>query len=476
MKLRTRQTLISMCIILLVMSAFLYTYVGRETNRLLDGARSAGAWQLSAFAEHVAAVEHAAAPDAVADRVTRQSLVQFTFSSYAHLMQGADRAFSLAAGGRYLYNLSRLDPMRRLPMGENAVSGSRMLREEGQLMLISGLRLRVLELPVTLYLTQDVSTVEEQIRGLTRTAQAALLGSLLVCALLLPLLIRRSLAPLEQLSAVADRIAGGGYALRSGIVTQDEVGALSRSFDRMADTVEEKIRSLEETNRGQQLLIGALTHELKTPMTAIIGFSDSLLTMPLDQERRSEALQQIHEAALRTERLSQKMMQLIALAHEDRLDKRPMQVETLLEKAAAATQERARQAGVRVEVKGTAGTLSGDADLLHSALVNLLDNAVKASAPGRAILLGVAREGRFLALTVTDQGRGIPGEEIPRLAQPFYRVDKARSRRQGGAGLGLALCRMIADAHGGQLRIQSELGKGTAVSLLLPREENDAQI
>lgn len=475
MKLRTRQTLIALCIILLVMSAFLYTYVGLETDRLLDGARSAGAWQLSAFAEHVAAVERAAPSDAGAARVTRQALVQFTFSTYAHLMQGADRAFSLAADGGYLYNLSRLDPMRRLPMGEEAISGSRMLRQEGRLMLISGLRLRVLELPVTLYLTQDVTGVEEQIRGLTRTAQAALLGSLLVCALLLPPLIRRSLAPLEQLSAVADRIAGGGYALRSGIVTQDEVGALSRSFDRMADTVEEKIRSLEETNRGQQLMIGALTHEIKTPMTAIIGFSDSLLTMPLDEERRSEALRQIHEAALRTERLSQKMMQLIALAHEDGPDRRPMQVETLLETAAASAQACARQAGVRVEVKGAAGTLSGDADLLHSALVNLLDNAVKASAPGQTVLLGAAREGGFLALTVTDQGRGIPREEIPRLAQPFYRVDKARSRRLGGAGLGLALCRMIADAHGGRLRIHSQLGRGTTVSLLLPEEATDAQ-
>lgn len=103
---------------------------------------------------------------------------------------------------------------------------------------------------------------------------------------------------LETLSHVAGRIAEGGYSLRSNILTEDEVGALSRSFDRMADTVEEKISRLEKTNKNQQLLIGALTHELKTPMTAIIGFSDSLLTMPLSEEEKAEALEQINRVVL----------------------------------------------------------------------------------------------------------------------------------------------------------------------------------
>ena len=98
---------------------------------------------------------------------------------------------------------------------------------------------------------------------------------------MLPPLVRKSLSPLETLSGVADKIAGGAYALRAGIDTADEVGDLSRAFDRMAATVEEKISALEETNRRQEMLLGALTHELKTPMTAIIGFSDSVLTMPL---------------------------------------------------------------------------------------------------------------------------------------------------------------------------------------------------
>ena len=472
MKLRTRQTLVSLTIILLVMSAFLYAYVGLQTNRLLDDARESGAWQLQAFSEHVLAIERTAVLENEAAQITRQALVQYTFAAYAHLLQSAKKAFSLAAEGQYLYNLSAADPMQQLSLTEQTISASQMLRHEGRLMLITGLNMQVYQLPFTLYLTEDISQVEEQINGLSK---AALLISLLVCALLLPPLIRKSLTPLETLSSVADRIAGGSYALRSGIDTRDEVGTLSRSFDRMADTVEDKIRSLEDTNRSQQVLIGALTHELKTPMTAIIGVSDSLLTMPLSEDKRAEALQQIHQAARRTERLSQKMMQLIALGHEEELEKKPVDVRELYEQVSLAAQESVQLAGLSLalDIQPEAGRLLGDADLLHSALSNLVDNAIKASSPGKAITLRASREDQNMVLTVTDQGRGIPQDELPRLAQPFYRVDKARSRKLGGAGLGLALCRLVAQAHGGQLRIESELGQGTMVSLSLPQGETD---
>lgn len=475
MKLRTRQTLVSLTIILLVMSVFLYAYVGMQTNRLLEAARESGAWQLQAFSEHVLAIERTAVLENEAAQITRQALVQYTFATYAHLLQSAKKAFSLVAEGQYLYNLSAADPMQQLSLTEQTISASQMLRHDGRLTLITGLNLQVYQLPFTLYLTEDISQVEEQINGLTRTSQAALLISLLVCGLLLPPLIRKSLTPLETLSSVADRIAGGSYTLRSGIATRDEVGTLSRSFDRMADTVEDKIRSLEDTNRSQQLLIGALTHELKTPMTAIIGFSDSLLTMPLSEDKRAEALQQIHQAARRTERLSQKMMQLIALGHEEELEKKPVDVRELFEQVSLAAQESVQQAGLSLalDIQPEAGRLLGDADLLHSALSNLVDNAIKASSPGKAITLRASREDQNMVLTVTDQGRGIPQDELPRLTQPFYRVDKARSRKLGGAGLGLALCRLVAQAHGGQLRIESELGQGTMVSLSLPQGETD---
>ena len=474
MKLRTRQTLISLAIILLTMSVFLYVYVGLQANHLLKGARENGAWQLQAFSEHITALERTAALEAEAAHITRQALVQYAFATYAHLLQNADRAYSLWADGAYLYNLSPLDPAAQLPVPDKVLTASRMLRQGGELMLISSYSLRVLEVPVTLYLTENISRVEEQINNLARIAQAALVCSLAFCALVLPPLVRKSLSPLETLSGVADKIAGGAYALRAGIDTADEVGDLSRAFDRMAATVEEKISALEETNRRQEMLLGALTHELKTPMTAIIGFSDSVLTMPLTEAERADALQEIHEAARRTERLSQKMMQLIALGHEQGITKKHIAAADLLEQAARAVGSAAQAAGVHITLDVQTPSLWGDADLLHSALTNLIDNAVKASQPGQRITLRAGRAGGGVALSVIDEGRGIPAADIPRLSEPFYRVDKARSRKLGGAGLGLALCRMIAQAHGGQLQLDSKENRGTAVHLVLPGEDAHA--
>ena len=474
MKLRTRQTLIPLAIILVVMGVFLYAYTGVQTDRLLSDARRNDAWQLDAFAEHITALERTAALEAGAAHITRQALVQYTFATYAHLLQSADRAYSLWADGAYLYNLSPLDPAAQLPVPDKVLTASRMLRQGGELMLIFSCSLRVLEVPVTLYLTENISRVEEQIDNLVRIAQAALVCSLAFCALVLPPLVRKSLSPLETLSSVADQIAGGAYALRAGIDTADEVGDLSRAFDRMAATVEDKISTLEETNRRQEMLLGALTHELKTPMTAIIGFADSVLTMPLTEAERADALQEIHEAARRTERLSQKMMQLIALGHEQGITKKHIDAAGLLERAARAAGQAAQAAGIIIAPDVQIPALWGDPDLLHSALTNLIDNAVKASQPGQCIVLRARRAGRDVVLSVIDEGRGIPAADVPRLTEPFYRVDKARSRKSGGAGLGLALCRMIAQAHGGQLQLDSKEGRGTAVHLVLPEEDAHA--
>jgi signal transduction histidine kinase len=123
-----------------------------------------------------------------------------------------------------------------------------------------------------------------------------------------------------------------------------------------------------------------------------------------------------------------------------------------------------------LQVQIEADRLLGDSDLLHSALTNLLDNAIKHADPGQDIVLSAEKQDKSVVLTVTDQGRGIPETELARILQPFYRVDKARSRRLGGAGLGLAICQLVAAAHGGELVIESKLGQGTRASLVLPGE------
>ena len=143
-----------------------------------------------------------------------------------------------------------------------------------------------------------------------------------------------------------------------------------------------------------------------------------------------------------------------------------------LEQAAAVLRPGLEQAGIRFETRIAPGTAEIEPDLMESVCLNLLDNARKAvEKEGLIRLDGIRTEGGY-CIRVTDNGRGIPREELARITEPFYMVDKSRARTQGGSGLGLAICRRIVDLHGGQLEFESELGRGTQVLVWLKGEEN----
>ena len=507
MKLWLKQTLITLAVILLSVSLCLYFFVAKETDGLIQQAIQNGERDAAVFCDHLSTLDRTSSTSYDADGVARQSLIQYTFSTYAHLLQSGDCSWSLVMDGRYFYNTAVHDPLNVLPMAEEIITASRIVETGGTHLLISAQNMTVLQTPVTVYRTANIDETYRHIDDLTRMAQLSLLGCLLLCGVLLPLILRKTLKPLRKLTRVSEKIAGGDYALRSQIHTGDEVGDLSRSFDHMAETVEQKISDLEETARRREMLLGALTHEMKTPMTAIIGFSGSLLSMPLTEEGRLEAAHEINEAAKRTERLSQKMMQLISMQENPVVLKKAIDAKELLEKVCATMEPAAREKGIRletaiqkpspggecgprsgsdeVEQQNTSsvtcgdsfpsrGSLWGDPDLLFSLLTNFTDNAIKASPENSVIQLfagSVNNESQIVS--AIDQGSGIPADQIALVTEPFYRVDKARSRKLGGAGLGLSLCQMIAQAHGGRLDIQSEVGKGTTISMIWPMEEKD---
>lgn len=267
--------------------------------------------------------------------------------------------------------------------------------------------------------------------GLYRDRNAALMRFLLLEAVVLAaasavtaLLARRLTRPLAVLTDAGAQIAAGDYARRTDLHTGDEIEALSRSFDKMADAVQEKIADLEAA--------AAIVHE----------------------GRRLEAL-------------SRKLLALLGL-NEEGVELTAVPLPALWPRLHAACPD------VTLRTPAAAPTVRGDADLLLDLLCNLVQNAAKASAPDAPVLVLCAQAGDAVTLTVADRGCGIPPELIPRVTEPFYMVDKSRARRQGGSGLGLALCQRIAAAHGSALRIESEPGRGTRVSVTLPVWKEDA--
>lgn len=318
--------------------------------------------------------------------------------------------------------------------------------------------------------------------GRTRSMQRFLMmeAAVLACAAVVTVLASRRLTrPLALLNTASQDIAAGAYHQRTGVQSGDEIGQLSASFDHMAAAVQEKVEALELSVRQREEFMGAFTHELKTPMTSIIGYSDMLRSLQCDPREQQEAAAAIFHEAKRLESLSLKLLQLL------HLDEEPLVLEPVpLAQVMAALQPIAepfcRRHGVALQLPNCGAlAVQGERELLADLLYNLVQNAAKASRPGQSVWVCCTQfAGGQVWLAVADQSRGIPPEALARVTEPFYMVDKSRARKSGGSGLGLALCREIAAAHGSELKIESPYRPGwpgTRVSLVLAPAEEEVQ-
>lgn len=309
----------------------------------------------------------------------------------------------------------------------------------------------------TIYKLEDINYVWERMR-LLGTGLIILTGvvTVVVCFLLF-VILNKVLHPLHELSAGAKQIARGRYDKRIIVKQRDEIGELSDNFNHMAEAVQFHIESLEEAERRRTLFMGNLTHELKTPMTAISGYAKTLLTVKLPEEDREEALSYIYGESCRLERLSRKLMNLLLLEEEDVINPVEVLAGELFHKAEEACRRSLVEDGICLECYEEGESFHIDEDLFTEVLINLIDNARKASSAGDRIILS-AKENM---IEVRDFGRGIPEEEKDKILEPFYMIDKSRSRKSGGAGLGLAITAMILKKHNCRMQIESKVGEGT---------------
>lgn len=312
-----------------------------------------------------------------------------------------------------------------------------------------------------LYKLEDITYVWERMELLGfGLAVLTCMITMAVC-LLLFIVLNKVLYPLQQLNAGAKQIARGQYDERIQVERKDEIGELSENFNQMAEAVQFRIEQLKEAEWKRTLFMGNLTHELKTPMTAISGYARTLLTVKLPEEEKEEALSYIYEESCRLERLSRKMMDLLLLEENDNINFEKIAAGVLFHRAAEACRQSLEQDGICLECQEKGEVFLVDADLFTEVLINLIDNARKASRRGDRILLSASGN----RICVRDFGTGIPEEERERILEPFYMIDKSRSRKSGGAGLGLAITALILKRHNCHIRIESEMGQGTQMIL-----------
>ena len=272
--------------------------------------------------------------------------------------------------------------------------------------------------------------------------------------------------PIRDLSKAAGRLADGDSSSRAEVTGGDEVSELAENFNQMADAVEKNVQALAQSARRQEDFTASFVHELKTPLTSIIGYADMLRSGALEEEKSRKAAGYIFSEGKRLERLSLSLMDLLVAGH-GAAEVAPVDMAALCRRAAEAARPAMTARELTLVLRVEEGTLPGNGSLLETLLLNLLDNARKASCPGGTVTLEGEALPEGYRLTVTDHGRGIPAEELEKVTEAFYMVDKSRSRAEGGAGLGLALCTTIARFHGGTMEFASREGEWTRVEVTL---------
>lgn len=388
--------------------------------------------------------------------VARYSLVKYCFSRFA------EETSVLVSDTETISNIS-IQPEKILPLSADGEQQHFTGVIDGRNILIAGSRTNVLAREYSIYIVRDITSVYDGINQMILQFGLISIACIAAGVTLIILLVRFALRPLKSLGLAARRIAEGEYGQRAKVATRDEVGALAQDFNAMALAVQAHVAQLEETAQRQQLFIGGLTHEFKTPLTSVIGHSETLLYTSMPEDVAQNSLLYIHERCKWLERLTQKLLALITLQEEIELSEQP--VAELLERVKQSTTETLGRQGITLEVACGTEKLFMDADLMQSLLINLVDNAAKASKEGQTVCIRAYGN----IIEVADNGTGIPENEIPRITEPFYMVDRSRSKLKGGSGLGLALVKRIAQAHNIELCIDSALGKGTTLRLVFPR-------
>ena len=310
---------------------------------------------------------------------------------------------------------------------------------------------------------RDVSQVFEE-REMGFVVYRRLMILMLVLGIVVMYFIASRLTkPIRILMRATKKMASGDYSYRAKQISNDELGLLTQDFNHMSEALEQTIDQLEDEVQAREDFVGAFAHELKTPLTSIIGYADMLRSRKLDEEKSLLSANYIYTEGKRLETMSLRLLDIIVTKKEGaKILKVP--VSSLFEYLRSMFMP---NESMEFYFDYAEAYVLADVSLIQTVLVNLLDNACKASdADGRIEIKG-SSEPEGYRFTVRDYGIGIPEEELSKITQAFYMVDKSRSRSRNGAGLGLALCTEILALHESKLEIASTSGEGTTVGFLL---------
>ena len=271
-------------------------------------------------------------------------------------------------------------------------------------------------------------------------------------------ILRKLSGPLEKLRKATEVIEKGDFTVTVEEKGKDEFTLLAGSFNAMLSKINEQMASLEQEADRKQMLVDNMAHELRTPLTSIHGYAEYIEKAKITEEDKVMAAKYIMSEAKRLQKISEILLD-DAFIRENDIEMKQTRLDEIMTDVADKLQLRADNAQVIINRDFSPVTISGNETLLSMLFYNLTENAIKACAPGGKVMISCGKDGAV----IEDHGKGMAQEQLLHITEPFYRTDKSRSRAEGGAGLGLALCKRIANTHGATMRFESESGKGTKI-------------
>ncbi|MFC2013771.1 ATP-binding protein [Chloroflexota bacterium] len=317
-------------------------------------------------------------------------------------------------------------------------------------------------IPGRLYISPETSVELPSTQGLSRAISYFLLwGGLLAIAIALLItffLSRRISAPIKSITLASKRLGQRDFSQRVQIKEKGEIGELANTFNSMTT-------DLEQAEELQRNMVADIAHELRTPLSNIKGYLEAFRDGVIKAD--TGTIQSLDEEATLLLRLVDDLQELsLAEAGELKLNRQAENIIRLIQQTVSAKRHQAAAKGVLVSTDLPDNLPMGniDAHRINQVLLNLLDNAIAHTAKDGTIIVTAKQEGNWIEVAVTDTGKGIPPEDLPNVFERFYRVDKSRTRATGGSSLGLTITKRLVEAHGGKIKVQSELGKGSCFS------------
>ncbi len=308
---------------------------------------------------------------------------------------------------------------------------------------------------------QSLTNTRENIRSLLIKLD---LLFLLLFAVNLAIILKKLFHPLRLLSKATDTISKGDYSEKIIIRGRNEFSELADKFNLMSAKIEEKIEKIRQEGESRQKLVDNMAHELRTPLTSISGYAEYLKMAEVSEEEKQEILDYIVVDSKRLSRLSNTLLNIAEL-RENEIELNQISILELEDYLRRIFCHQLEKKSIDLRITGNVKYMNGNKEMVKLLFSNLIENAIRACHAGGHIMVSFEMYTQLIT-RVMDDGVGMAQEELQKIAEPFYRVDKARSRKAGGVGLGVTLCWQIVICHGASIKYYSEIDKGTTVEII----------